>query len=328
MSKADNMLSILWLLKSGQRKTAQQLADELEVHIRTVYRCIDSLCASGVPIIADSGHYGGYRILENFSEAPLMFDMDEQKALIHASTFAREAGYPFADALNRAIDKLKLYTNEEQLDHMERHSDGLSVIHPPVDRNQQSLLQELEVAVANARTLEMQYTSGNEATSLVRSLDPYGIIYWKGHWYVVGYCHKRQEARSFRVDRIQSLSPSERYFEKPDDFSARDFLMSNLLPQSLEAASLITVKIRGYEQALNDLCQHWLFGHALVERSSTQAEFQLGLESLLTYVPYFLLPYGKSITITEPDVLVEKMVSVTSELGDYYRDMDKDMKRI
>lgn len=328
MSKADNMLSILWLLKSGQRKTAQQLADELEVHIRTVYRCIDSLCASGVPIIADSGHYGGYRILENFSEAPLIFDMDEQKALIHASTFAREAGYPFADALNRAIDKLKLYTNEEQLDHMERHSDGLSVIHPPVDRSQQSLLQELEVAVANARTLEMQYTSGNEATSLVRSLDPYGIVYWKGHWYVVGYCHKRQEARSFRVDRIQSLSPSDRYFEKPHDFSARDFLMSNLLPQSLEAASLITVKIRGYEQALNDLCQHWLFGHALVERSSTQAEFQLGLESLLTYVPYFLLSYGKSITITEPEVLIEKMVNVTSQLGDYYRDMDKDMKRI
>ncbi|OAB36017.1 helix-turn-helix transcriptional regulator [Paenibacillus glacialis] len=322
MSKADNMLSILWLLKSGKQRTAQQLADELEVHIRTVYRCIDSLCASGVPIIADSGHYGGYRILENFSEAPLMFDMDEQKALIHASTFAKEAGYPFVETLNRAIDKLKFYTNDEQLEHMERHSDGLSVIHPPIDVFQQSILQQLEVSVAHSRTLEMQYMSGKEKISHIRSIDPYGIIFWKGHWYVVGYCHKRQEPRSFRVDRIQSLELSEHYFQRPEDFSARDFLMNNLLPNSLKAESVITVKIQGYERALNDLCQHWLFGHALVERSPTVAEFKLGIESLLTYVPYFLLPYGKSITIIEPDVLLKKMVEVTSGLGEYYREMD------
>lgn len=46
MAKADNMLSILWLLRSGKQMTAQRLADELEIHIRTVYRCIDALCAS------------------------------------------------------------------------------------------------------------------------------------------------------------------------------------------------------------------------------------------------------------------------------------------
>ncbi|GBK60399.1 hypothetical protein PbDSM24746_04030 [Paenibacillus macerans] len=83
--------------------TARQLADELEIHIRTVYRCIDSLCASGVPITADSGPNGGYRILGDFMESPLLFDADEQKALVHASIFAREAGYPFSAALERAV---------------------------------------------------------------------------------------------------------------------------------------------------------------------------------------------------------------------------------
>lgn len=95
MSKADHMLSILWLLKSQRRITAKQLAEKLEINIRTVYRYIDALCASGVPIIADSGHNGGYRILGQFNDAPLVFDLDEQKALIHAAAFAQEAGYPY-----------------------------------------------------------------------------------------------------------------------------------------------------------------------------------------------------------------------------------------
>src|SRR5690554_2256682 len=115
MSKSDNMLSILWMLRSGRRITAKQIAEELEIHIRTVYRCIDSLCASGVPIIAESGPNGGYQILGDFAESPLMFDMDEQKALVHAATFAQEAGYPFKEELHRAIDKLKRQLKAGQL---------------------------------------------------------------------------------------------------------------------------------------------------------------------------------------------------------------------
>jgi predicted DNA-binding transcriptional regulator YafY len=103
MSKAVNMLSILWLLKTGKRMTAKQLAEELEINIRTVYRYIDALCASGVPIISDAGHNGGYSLLNDFTKAPLFFDSDEQKAMIHAASFASEAGYPFSEALDAAV---------------------------------------------------------------------------------------------------------------------------------------------------------------------------------------------------------------------------------
>lgn len=321
MSKADNMLSILWLLKSGKRMTAQQLADELEIHTRTVYRCIDSLCASGVPIIAESGHNGGYRIMEHFTDAPLLFDMDEQKALIHASTFAREAGYPFTEELNRAIDKLKHYSNEEQLNRMTRHADGLEVIHSPVDLKQQPFLQRLEEASVKGQSLEMVYRKGADTTPSTRQIDPYGIVYWKGSWYIVGFCHLREEKRSFRVDRIVELNLCERYFERPAEFSAKDFLMNQLLPGALDVDSLLRVVIQGQEQALNDLCKHWLFGHALIERTVRQAEFKLGIASLLTYVPYFLLPYGKSIEIKEPDLLTRKMAEVSFDLAEYYQSM-------
>jgi predicted DNA-binding transcriptional regulator YafY len=321
MSKADNMLSILWSLRSGRRITAQQLANELEVHIRTIYRCIDSLCVSGVPIIADSGPNGGYQILGRFAESPLLFDMEEQKALVHASTFAREAGYPFKDALNRAVDKLKHYTNEEQLDHIERHLGGLSVIHPPIEEEQQDVLRVLEEAAAQGTAVQMEYVKDHGDAPSTRVFDPYGIIYWKSSWYAVGFCSLRQELRSFRTDRIIQLQPTERRFERPTDFSPKAFLMHNLLPNSLNAKSLVAVRIQGHEQSLDLLCQHWLFGHALVERKDGEALFKLGLPSLLSYVPYFLLSYGKSLTIIEPYMLVEKLADVSTGIVAHYEAM-------
>lgn len=320
MSKADNMLSILWLLKAGKQMTAQQLADELEIHVRTVYRCIDSLCASGVPIIAEAGHNGGYRIMDHFSEAPLFFHTDEQKALIHASIFAEDTGYPFTEALRRAIEKLKRYSNKEQLANMERYAGGLSVIHPPVCDRQRMLLQLLEEATTLGRAVEMNYVKEKDTTPVSRRLDPYGIVFWKGSWYTVGFCHLRQEVRSFRVDRIADLQPSDHRFDRPVSFSAKNFLLSQLLSSSDEIPSL-KVCIQGEKQVLDELCKHWLFGHTLLQRTSNAAAFELSRESLLTYVPYFLLSYGKAIRITEPQLLISRLAEITAGLAAYYQEM-------
>jgi predicted DNA-binding transcriptional regulator YafY len=65
--------------------TASELAERLETSVRTIYRYIDSLCASGVPIIAESGHDGGYRLLNQFIEAPLFFDTNERIPLCQTS---------------------------------------------------------------------------------------------------------------------------------------------------------------------------------------------------------------------------------------------------
>ncbi|KOP67081.1 DeoR faimly transcriptional regulator [Bacillus sp. FJAT-18019] len=321
MSKADNMLSILWMLRSGKKMTAQQIADELEIHVRTVYRCIDSLCASGAPIIADSGPNGGFRIHGQFAESPLMFDAEEQKALVHASIFAKESGYPYTDALERAIGKLKRYTNEEQLSHIERHGSGVSVLQPPVHDGLRPLLQTLESAAAHRQTLTMTYSKGREGDSMTRNFDSYGIIHWKGHWYAAGFCHLRHEIRNFRVDRIIGLEQTELVFERPADFSAKEALLGSLLPGPDSHEPLIDVVIQGHEHVLNELCQHWLFGHTLVKRQDGEVHFRLDTSSLTSYVPYFLLPYGKALTIQEPASLVLKLTEITTSMGLHYEHM-------
>ncbi|MCK9861345.1 WYL domain-containing protein [Paenibacillus sp. ATY16] len=271
------------MLRSGKRMTAKQLAKELEIHVRTVYRCIDSLCASGVPIIADSGPNGGYSILSRFTDSPLFFDIEEQKALIHASIFAKEAGYPYSDDLTRAMDKMMRYANEKQLDHLKSHSTAFSVIYPRTDGVLQLYLQMLEAAAGQGRTVEMQYDRGKGEAPLPRLFDPYGIVNWKGNWYTVGYCGYRKKLRS-------------------------------------GSAKFETVRIKGQEQILNELCHHWLFGHALVERVPEEAVFQLEHSMLQTYVPYFLMPYSTALQI-ESELLIGKMVEANSRMLAHYEAM-------
>lgn len=319
MSKADNMLSILWLLKTGKRMTAKQLAEALEINIRTVYRYIDALCASGVPIISDAGHNGGYSLLHQFNEAPLLFDLNEQKALIHAAVFAQEAGYPFGADLNRAISKLKRYTNEEQRDAIDRHVMGFDVILPPADPSLESTLQELEVCVANGQTLFIEYQKNYQTQYQTRHIDPYGLVHWKTNWYIVAYCHLRSDIRSFRVDRIHSLNRMDSTFQRPADFSARHFFLTNLLPETDNHEKPISIHITGRQHAINDLCQHWFLGHALVERASDHAHFRLDESFVHSHVPYTLLAYGKSIQVREPSFLRERLAAIAADLLHYYR---------
>ncbi|OMC79462.1 DNA-binding transcriptional regulator [Paenibacillus odorifer] len=317
MSKADHMLSILWMLKQRGR-TAGELAEALEISVRSVYRYIDALCISGVPIIADSGPGGGYSLPEHFSEVPLFFDSDEQRSLLQAASFARGTGYPYVEALDQAIAKLKRYSNAQQLEQMERHESGIETIHSPA-APLPHLLQELELATANGHTLQMEYRKGNGETISSRAIDPYGLVLWKGQWYTVAYCHQRQEIRSFRVDRITELHRTEALFARPADFSARDFLLKSLLPTPNTPEKLIAVVIAADEGILNDLCSHWLFGHTLVQRIDGQARFQVDETSLLTYAPYFLLPYGSTLRILEPLALKQKLSAIATDLAAYYK---------
>ncbi|MFG3613458.1 helix-turn-helix transcriptional regulator [Rummeliibacillus stabekisii] len=316
MPKIDNILAILWMLSPGEKITAKQIAEKLEMNIRTVYRYIDTLSTSGVPIISDTGHNGGYTLLKNFIEAPLFFDFEEQTSLFHAAVFAEEAGYYGGEALNRAISKLSKYTNQEQETKINQHLTSLEVINRLSSPSMNPSLKKLEQAVADGCSVKILYhKSGGEH----RLVDPYRIIYWNNKWYVIGFCHLRNDIRSFRVDRIESLMLTEYKFNRPENFSARDFFMKNLLPTIEDKKGITTLVINGNTSALEDICQHWYLGHYLQERTSNQAVFLLENDMIHTYLPYLLLPYGKSIQIIEPVSLKKRLIEVLAELIKFHQ---------
>lgn len=319
MPKIDNMLAILWMLSTDKKITAKQISEKLEMNIRTVYRYIDSLSTSGVPIISDPGHNGGYTLLNNFIEAPLFFDFEEQTSLYHAAIFAEEAGYYGGEALNRAISKLSKYSNQEQETKINHHLNNLEVISRLSSRSMKSFLKELEQAIADECSIKIHYHKSGEKQLNYRIVDPYRIIFWNNKWYVIGFCHLRNDIRSFRVDRIENMIPTENKFNRPKNFSGRDFFMKNLLPTAKDKERIISLVINGDKSVLADICQHWFLGSYLQEQTLNQAVFLLEKDVIHTYVPYLLLPYNKSIKVIEPISLKKRLIEVLSELIKFHQ---------
>lgn len=319
MAKNDSLLAILWMLSREKKLTAKQISEKLEMNIRTVYRYMDALSASGVPLISEAGQNGGYSLLEHFVSTPLFFDLQEQSALAHAAVFAHEAGYPNSEALSRATLKLRRYASEAQENNLDRHLMGFEVIHRQISKEIKDALEMIESAVATERSVHMVYRSARGEDSKARMLDPYGMFYWNNKWYVVGYCHLRREVRSFRVERIVFLEPMEATFVRPEQFSARDFFLSKILTSENSGEKLVTLVVSGRSEALDDLCIHWLLGHLLISRSEQEATFAVSEEVLNIYVPYILLAYGKALKVIEPEKFKARVQNVLLDLLEHYK---------
>ena len=319
MAKIDNMMSILWMLSSDKKVTAKQIAEKLEINIRTVYRYIDALSASGVPIISDTGHNGGYTLLNNFIKAPLFFNTGEQTALLQAAIFAKEDGYFLDEALDKATSKLKMYSNQKQEELLIKHLIGFEVIKPIGKISIESVLRKLENSIVNELSVEINYRTGREEKSKCRIINPYGIVHWNNNWYIVAFCQMRNEIRSFRVDRISSLIETSNIFNRPKRFSASEFFIKGIITEIKDENKLIPLVIEGSINALDNLCQHWFLGYYLKERTPNKVIFKLQEEVICTYIPNILLPYRKSIQIIEPLSLRKKIVENLLELIDYYQ---------
>lgn len=317
MAKIDNMMSILWILSSDKKITAKQIAERLEINIRTVYRYIDALSASGIPIISDSGHNGGYTLLNSFIKAPLFFNAEEQTALLHSAYFAKEAGYFLSETLDEATSKLKMHSNQEKERTIGENLTWFEVIKPVGKISTEVLLKKLKLSIIKKLSVEIEYRTGHEEKLNHRIINPYGIVYWNNNWYIVAFCNLRNEIRSFRVDRINSLRETTNSFERPEKFSASKFLIDGLLEGKEER--YIQLIIEGNRSTLDNLCQHWYLGNFLKDTISNRATFLLEKEIIYRYIPNILIPYGKSIKIIEPTSLKEKMVEILADLISYYK---------
>ncbi|GAA1360109.1 WYL domain-containing protein [Streptomyces beijiangensis] len=196
--------------------TAAQLAEELEVSVRTVYRDVDALHAAGVPLYGDAGHAGGYQVLAGYRTKLTGLNTGEAEALFLSGIPGPAAELGLGSVLAAAQLKLRAELPAELRGHVDRMQSRFHLDAPGwyAEDTPVPFLQEVADAVWNGRVIDVRYRRWKEPTEVDRRLEPYGLVLKAGRWYVVA----GPWPRTFRVDQILALTQRGEEFSVPAEF--------------------------------------------------------------------------------------------------------------
>jgi predicted DNA-binding transcriptional regulator YafY len=202
MRRAERLFQIVQLIRGRRLTTAAFLAARLEISERTVYRDVADLQHQGVPIQGAAGV--GYQFGKGFDLPPLMFSVEEAKALVASVRMAQ----PWQDASLAAAAELALGKLLSVLPSAARAAaQDMALFAAPfgLEPEIQSTLQTLREAVQARRKLQLHYRDAQSQTSL-RVVLPLGCFYWGKLWTLAAWCEARSDFRNFRLDRIERVA--------------------------------------------------------------------------------------------------------------------------
>ena len=200
--------------------TARQLAERLEVSVRTVYRDVNDLMLSGVPIEGEAGV--GYMLRRGFDIPPLMFTREEIEALVVGARLVRAwTGSTLIVAAGQALAKIEAVLPEGLRDEIGRSRVFAPDFHVRADLV--SVLDRLHQAINLSRVIHFDYTREDGKASS-RDVRPLGLFFWGSVWTLAAWCELRQAFRSFRVDRMAGVTVLERSFDETPGTGLNDFL--------------------------------------------------------------------------------------------------------
>ncbi len=202
MRRADRLFQIVQFLRSQRVTTARWLAERLEVSERTIYRDIRDLMSSGVPIDGEAGI--GYAIRKGFDLPPLMFNQNELQALTLGARIVESWADPaLATAARSLLSKVETVLPND----MKGDIDAVQLFSPMtrIQPDVAAIMALLRASIDDRRKVCFRYTRA-DGTGSQRTVWPLGLFFWGNVWTLGAWCELREAFRSFRLDRIRSLS--------------------------------------------------------------------------------------------------------------------------
>ena len=219
--RASRLLTMLMLLQTRGRMSAQALADEVEVSVRTVYRDADELSAAGVPIYAERGRSGGFQLLDGWRTKLTGLTAEEAQAMFLTGLPGPAAELGLGEAMAAAQLKLITALPADWREDARRVSSRFHLDpagwYRGADRADR--LPAIARAVWNERRLKFTYESWSGVVE--RTVDPLGLVLKAGAWYLIGAVEGA--ARTYRVSNILELEATEDPFARPADFDLGAF---------------------------------------------------------------------------------------------------------
>ncbi|MBM7864950.1 helix-turn-helix transcriptional regulator [Lentzea nigeriaca] len=314
--KSSRLIQVLLLLQSRGRMTADELATELEVSPRTIYRDIESLSGAGIPVYADRGPSGGYQLIDGYRTRLTGLTGAEAQSLFLAGLPgpAEELGLKeFAAAAQLkllAALPTELRSRAEQI-RQRFHLDTPTWFRgdEPTDH-----LATIADAVWEQRRVRMTYQRWGNQT-VAREVDPYGLVLKAGTWYFVG------SGRTYRVSRVQALQALDATFDRPEDFDLARYWAE--WSEQFEARMYGERVVVRMTQTGLDKTQYLLSGHqARVIREMAPKpgeEFGFPTESTRHAVAD-LLKFGPDVEVIAPNELRHEIIDTIKAMQDVYND--------
>lgn len=215
--RADRLLSVLLLLQTRGRITAQELAERLEVSERTIYRDLDALSIAGIPVYGEHGPGGGYALLDSYRTNLTGLTESQIRTLLLSGTVGPLADLGIAKELEAALLKLLATLPESQRDRAEHtrirlHLDPAWWFQPSEEVPHLRVIQQ---AIWNDCRTRIVYHKA-DGTIRERLIEPYGLVAKANIWYVVASIG--EEMRVYRVSRIESVEVLDECFLRPTGF--------------------------------------------------------------------------------------------------------------
>ena len=310
MQKLDRLLEIVLILQNSKKYiTAQYLAERLDVNIRTIYRYIQTLSSSGIPIESVTGL--GYKI-QGYHLPPIIFTPKEAAAILMGFEFvSKKVDFSYRKDAESALLKIKSVLKRETLEYVNKIDESTFVFNDKFsDKN---IISKIQDAIANCKLIKMQYYSMSKNEITERTIEPMGLIYYSENWRIIAYCKLRKDFREFRLNRINNLKILNKNFDK------REFSLSNFVSKEYNIKDPIEIKVFFDKKTARLVKEKYSQGLIYEKESKNGVEmtFLVGKEKE-DLILKWILSFHTAAKIVSPDYLKQKMVKMIKEISMLY----------
>jgi predicted DNA-binding transcriptional regulator YafY len=313
MNRTDRLVAMVMHLQGRRVVRASELAAHFEVTERTIYRDIAALGEAGVPICGEAGV--GYSLMKGYQLPPVMFTAEEASSLFVGGELVKQ----FTDAslhgpMASALEKLRAVLPRDRQDHVARLVSRTLIVGQPgrasPETAGQRWLLTVQQGVVLRRVLRMVYHGRDREEETKRDVEPHGVVFYGGAWYLVAWCRLRQDFRHFRIDRIRQLELLPATFPPREGFSLeRHMRETDTREQSLEVR--VWFCRRSQERAQRESYATLIAG----KERDRGTEFTLYTYSL-DWMAQWLLSFGTGAEALAPAKLRQKVRALTQQVAE------------
>jgi len=289
------VLTVLEILQARDHVTGAELAERLEVDLRTVQRYIVRLKDLNIPIDSSRGVGGAYRLRPGFRLPPLLLTNEEAFALSLGLRALHQVGLSaFAPATEGALAKLGRVLPDALRESI-RTVEDVVAIEPGawVASTSVECLIRAASAIRLGRRIRFAYRS-HRGTASRRHIEPYAVLHMDGRWYLIGHCLTRKAMRTFRLDRVTKLEIGNAGFRRPTVFDARRYLERSM--PFIQSDYQIDVWI---DMPIEEAERTFAFWRVATERQENGTRLRCGRDRLEMFAA-MLLSTGRRIVVHTP----------------------------